>query len=65
MVDKAFNYMDKDGSGKIDIKDIINVYDVTKNKEFLEKKKTKEEIIKDFLSNFEGVKGNKDGYITK
>lgn len=65
MVDKAFNCLDKDGSGKIDVKDIINIYDVTKNKDYIDKKKTREEILKDFLSNFEGVKGNKDGYITK
>jgi Ca2+-binding EF-hand superfamily protein len=35
------------------------------NPEFIEGKKTKEQILKEFLSNFEGAKGNKDGVITK
>ena len=29
MVQKAFSVMDKDGSGKITAKDIINIYDVS------------------------------------
>lgn len=63
MVDKAFRTLDRDGSGVVNVQDIINIYDVTKNKEFIEKKKTREEILKDFLNNFEGVKGNRDGFI--
>jgi Ca2+-binding EF-hand superfamily protein len=65
MVDKAFKYLDKDGSGVLNVKDIINIYDVTKNKEFIEKKKTREQILSEFLNNFEGVKGNRDGIISK
>lgn len=65
MVEKAFNSFDKDGSGYISIKDIINVYDVSKSKEFIEGKKTREQILTEFLQNFEGAKGNKDGVITK
>jgi Ca2+-binding EF-hand superfamily protein len=42
MVEKAFTYMDKDGSGYINVKDIIQIYDVTKNKEFAEGKKSRE-----------------------
>lgn len=42
MVDKAFKFMDKDGSGFINASDVINIYDVSKNKEFIDKKKTKE-----------------------
>jgi len=62
MVDKAFRFMDKDGSGKIDVKDIINIYDVSKNKDYIDKKKTREEILKEFLSSFEGVK-RKQGWL--
>lgn len=36
-----------------------------KNKEFAEGKKTREDILKEFLDNFEGARGNKDGIITK
>jgi hypothetical protein len=35
------------------------------NPEFIEGKKTKEQILKEFLTNFEGAKGNKDGAVTK
>jgi hypothetical protein len=35
------------------------------NPEFIEGKKTKEQILKEFLTNFEGAKGNKDGVVTK
>lgn len=65
MVEKAFNMMDKDNSGKISLKDITYIYDVTLNPEFLEQRKTKDEILTDFLSNFEGARGDRDGIITK
>jgi len=64
IVRKAFDLMDKDGSGFVTIKDIINIYDVSRNKDFIEGKKSREDILKDFLSGFEGVKGNRDGTIT-
>jgi len=75
MVEKAFNMLDRDGSGQITISDIskrsrqlrfiVGVYDVSMNPDFIEGRKTKEEILTEFLSNFEGAKGNKDGIITK
>lgn len=34
------------------------------NPEFLEGKKTKDEIYREFLCNFEGKRGNKDGVVT-
>ncbi|MDR3582375.1 MAG: hypothetical protein P4L67_03845 [Candidatus Pacebacteria bacterium] len=36
-----------------------------KNKDFLSGKKTKEQILGEFLNNFEGAMGNKDGIVTK
>lgn len=65
MVNKAFAMMDRDGCGTITIKDIVGIYDVSLNPEFLEGRKTKEEILTDFLSNFEGARGDRDGVITK
>jgi Ca2+-binding EF-hand superfamily protein len=65
MVAKAFAMLDKDGCGEITIKDIIGIYDVSRNPEFLESRKTKEEILNDFLSNFEGARGDRNGSITK
>ena len=35
------------------------------NPEYIEGKKSKESILKEFLNNFEGAKGNKDGTVTK
>jgi len=56
--------LDKDGSGKILVREIAGIYDVSMNPEFLEGRKTKEEILTDFLSNFEGAKGDHDGVLT-
>lgn len=64
MVNKAFAMLDRDGSGQINMSDISGIYDVSMNPEFLEGRKTKEEILTDFMSNFEGAKGNRDGVIT-
>lgn len=61
MVEKAWQMLDKDGSGVITVKDIEGIYDVSMNPEFLEGKKTKQEILEDFLNNFDGARGNNDG----
>jgi Ca2+-binding EF-hand superfamily protein len=42
MVDKAFRSLDRDGSGVITVQDIISTYDVSKDKEFISGKKSKE-----------------------
>ena len=65
MVNKAFAMMDRDGSGVIDIQDIGQIYDVSMNPEFLEGRKTREEILADFLNNFDGARGNNDGVVTR
>jgi len=65
MVMKAFVMMDKDGSGAIALNDIAGIYDVSMNPDFLEGRKTREEILTDFLANFEGAKGNHDGKISQ
>ena len=44
---------------------MIAVFDVSLNPEFIEQKKTKEQILNEFLMNFEGIRGNKDGVITQ
>lgn len=65
MVEKIFNSLDRDGSGQINIADVIQIYDVSMNHDFIERKKTREQIISEFLSGFEGARGNKDGVITR
>lgn len=64
MVEKIFKALDRDASGFINLADIVQIYDVSMNSEFIEKKKTKEQILSEFLNNFEGARGNHDGQIT-
>ena len=64
MVKKAFKMLDKDASGQITISDIAGIYDVSMNPEFLEGRKTKDEILAEFLNNFDGARGNNDGIVT-
>jgi len=54
MVQKAFGMLDKKGDGAITLSDVAGIYDVSMNPEFLEGRKTRDEILTDFLSNFEG-----------
>ena len=61
MVKKAFMMLDKDASGQITVSDIAGVYDVSMNPEFLEGRKTRDEILAEFLNNFDGPRGNNDG----
>jgi Ca2+-binding EF-hand superfamily protein len=64
MVKKCFSTLDRDGSGQIRIAEIANIYDVSMNPEFLEGRKTKDEILTEFLGSFEGARGNNDGVVT-
>ena len=64
MVKKAFKMLDKDSSGKITVQDIGGIYDVSMNPEFLEGRKSKDEILMEFLNNFDGPRGNNDGVVT-
>jgi Ca2+-binding EF-hand superfamily protein len=64
MVEKIFKNLDRDGSGVIQLADIVQIYDVSMNPEFIEQKKTKEQILTEFLNNFEGAKGNRDGLVS-
>lgn len=64
MVKKAFAILDTNGSGQITVSDISGIYDVSMNPEFLEGRKTKDEIFTEFLNNFDGARGNNDGCVT-
>jgi len=61
MVLKSFAMMDKNGSGTITVEDIAAIYDVSKNPEFLEKRMTKDQILRSFLSQFEGPRAQMTG----
>jgi len=64
MVLKAFAMMDKDGSGKISVADITGIYDVSRNPDFIEKRLTRDQILANFLNQFDGARGNNDGKVT-
>ena len=50
---KAFKKFDKDGSKVINVHDLSDGYDVSKHPDFISKKKTKDQILKEFLLTFE------------
>ena len=64
LVDRAFQILDKDGSGVIQVQDIKDIYDVSFNKDYQEGTKTREEVLEEFLDSFDGLKGNNDGQVT-
>ena len=64
MVEKVFRSLDRDGTGVINLGDVVQIYDVSMNPEFIEMKKTKDQILNEFLNNFDGAKGNNDGVVT-
>jgi Ca2+-binding EF-hand superfamily protein len=64
MVEKIFKRLDRDGSGVVNLGDVVQIYDVSLNPDFVEQKKTKDQILNELLGNFEGAKGNGDGNVT-
>lgn len=64
MVTKAFMIMDQNEDGVITVDDIRHMYDVSCHKEFMEGRKSKDEIIQEFLEGYAGLTSNHDGEIT-
>jgi len=64
MVEKIFKRLDRDGSGVVNLGDVVQIYDVSLNPDFVEQKKTKDQILNELLGTFEGAKGNGDGNVT-
>lgn len=56
--------MDFNGTGTINFEDLKEVYDVSCNKEFIEGRKTKKQILDEFLDTFDGKGGNNDGTVS-
>lgn len=53
LVKKAFDKIDKDKSGVVDINDIKGVYDASKHPDIKSGKKTEDEVLMEFLETFE------------
>lgn len=64
ITEKAFCLLDKSGDGVITASDICNVYDVSKNPDLINNRLTKQQILENFLNQFDGQRGNNDGRIT-
>lgn len=62
-VDKAFEIMDVNKNGVVDLSDIVSRYSADKHPEVISGKKTKNEVLREFLDTFDG--GVKDGTVTK
>lgn len=53
LVWKAFQKLDKDGSGQVTKSDITGIYDASNHPDVRQGKKTEEEVLTDFLDTFE------------
>ncbi|KAF0310103.1 Calcyphosin-like protein [Amphibalanus amphitrite] len=61
---EAFNKMDTSGDGVLSLEDIRKTYNVDKHPKFLSGELTKDQILTQYLNNFE-KNGTKDGKVTK
>ncbi len=64
LVHMAFQVLDKDGNGVIELSDIAAAYNTSKHPQFMSGQRTKEDILMEFLSGFEVGDGEKDGKVT-
>ena len=62
LVDQAFKILDADGSGVVEVDDLMSTYDVSLNPEVVAGKITAEEAFRTFLDAFD--QGEKDGKVT-
>lgn len=54
MLEKVYSSLDPENRGYLTTEDIIGVYDVSLDPNFIAGKKTKHALVDEFLANFEG-----------
>jgi len=64
LVRLAFNRLDRTGDGEVTIEDIKDVYDTDFHPDVINGRMTKEAVLEDILSVYEGTSRDKDGIIT-
>ncbi len=62
LVALAFNVIDTDKSGVLELTDIVAHYDCSKHPDVIAGKKNKNQVLREFLDTFDG--GDKDGSVT-
>jgi len=65
LTEQAFDEMDADKSGEINYDDLKDKYDTSKHPKVLTGEMTSEEVINEFLVNFEGSEGDGNSVVTK
>eukprot|EP00419_Tripos_fusus_P002013 CAMPEP_0172676508 /NCGR_PEP_ID=MMETSP1074-20121228/14033_1 /TAXON_ID=2916 /ORGANISM="Ceratium fusus, Strain PA161109" /LENGTH=725 /DNA_ID=CAMNT_0013494189 /DNA_START=36 /DNA_END=2213 /DNA_ORIENTATION=- len=58
LIETAFGIMDKNGHGRIDLEDVVRLYDVANHPDVLDGQLSEEEALGDFLAQFDGVEQN-------
>lgn len=53
LVQKAFQKLDRNGNGKVEVEDIVSVYNPSKHPAVIEGRKTHEQVLGEFLETFE------------
>jgi len=64
MVKRCFHVLDTDRSGVIDSTDLKGIFNCSHHPDVISGKLTQDQVFKEFLTNFEGTSGNKNGQIT-
>lgn len=65
MVARCFAVLDRDGSGVLNSADLKGVYCAKEHPDVIAGKKTEDQVLAEFLNNFEGTAGNRDGQVTQ
>lgn len=63
IIHQAFAKMDKSGDDVITVDDLKNVYSAKGHPKFQSGELSEDEILTEFLNNFEGGRGNLDGKV--
>merc|ERR1711998_444791 len=64
LCEQAFAAMDADGSGELDLPDVVSKYNTSKHEKVISGEWTHEQACEEFLMAFEGEDGNRDGKVT-